>query len=50
MTGVRCANAVTALIYDKNIRISDATSKEFSSGEVVNFVQVDAQMFFWLCY
>jgi len=50
MTGARSSNALVALIYDKHLNISGATSKEFSNGEIVNFVQVDANMLFWLCF
>jgi len=28
--------------------ISNATNKDFAPGEIVNFVQVDAQMFVWM--
>jgi ATP-binding cassette subfamily C (CFTR/MRP) protein 1 len=50
MVGARSSNALTALIYDKHMNISSATSKEFSNGEIVNFMQVDADMLFWLCF
>ena len=32
-----------ALIFRKQLKLSAATNKQFSMGEVVNFVQVDAQ-------
>ena len=50
MTGVRSQNAVIAMIYNKHGRISNATNKQYDSGEIVNFVQVDAQRLFWVCY
>lgn len=42
MTGYKSTNAVIAMILDKQFRISAATNKQFSAGEMVNFVQVDA--------
>jgi ATP-binding cassette subfamily C (CFTR/MRP) protein 2 len=42
MIGVQSTNALIALIYKKCFKISPATNKEFSSGEIVNFVQVDS--------
>ena len=50
MTGVRASNALIALTYEKLAQISTATNKEFSNGEVVNFVLVDAEYLVWLCY
>jgi ABC-type transport system involved in cytochrome bd biosynthesis fused ATPase/permease subunit len=50
MIGFKSANLVNLAVYQKHARISSATNKEFSSGEVCNFVQVDAQQleeFFW---
>ena len=42
MTGAKSTNAMIAMIYDKTFRISSATNKRFTQGELVNFVQVDA--------
>jgi ABC-type bacteriocin/lantibiotic exporter with double-glycine peptidase domain len=39
-----------AMLYRKHAKISEATNKEFDQGEIVNFVQVDAERVFWLCY
>ena len=50
LTGRRSANAVIAFIYQKYSSISPATNKDFSSGQIVNFVQVDAQRLFWISY
>ena len=49
MVGVRASNALTAIIYDKHAKISNATNKSFESGQIVNFVQVDAQRLLWIC-
>ena len=37
-TGRRTANAVIAFVYEKYSKISPATNKDFSSGQIVNFV------------
>ena len=50
LTGRRSSNAVIAFIYQKYSSISAATNKDFSSGQIVNFVQVDAQRLFWISY
>jgi len=38
MTGVKSTNAMIALIYEKQFKISSASNKRFSQGEMVNFV------------
>jgi hypothetical protein len=38
MTGYKSANLVNAIVYAKHANISNATNKEFTPGEVVNFV------------
>lgn len=43
MTGYKATNALIALILDKQFRVSAATNKKFTAGEMINFVQVDAQ-------
>ena len=43
ITGRRSSNAVIAFVYEKYSHISPATNKDFSSGQIVNFVQVDSQ-------
>lgn len=43
-------HALIALIYKKHSRISNATNKKFGSGEVVNFISVDAERIYWLCF
>lgn len=48
MTGYKCANTTNAIVYQKHENISNATNKEFTPGEVVNFVQVDSQQFIWM--
>lgn len=50
LTGRRSSNAVIAFIYQKYSKISSATNKDFSSGQIVNFVQVDAQRLYWISY
>jgi ABC-type multidrug transport system fused ATPase/permease subunit len=38
LTGRRSSNAVIAFIYQKYSRISAATNKDFSSGQIINFI------------
>ena len=40
--GVKCANQVTALIYDKLMKTSIFIKNQISEGEILNFIQVDA--------
>lgn len=42
MIGVKSTNALISYIYKKQLKVSSATNKKFSQGEIVNFVQVDA--------
>ena len=42
MTGSKATNALSALIFNKTLKISAATNKKFSLGQIVNFVQADA--------
>ena len=42
MIGSKATNALSALIFNKSLRVSQATNKNFSLGQIVNFVQVDA--------
>lgn len=50
MIGVMSTNSLIGMIYQKSLRLSAATNKEFNSGEVINFIQVDAEQLFWLCF
>lgn len=38
MIGVKSTNAMIAMIYEKQFKITSSTNKKFSSGELVNFV------------
>ena len=38
MTGVRSSNAVIGMIYTKHSKISNATNKNYDSGQIVNFI------------
>lgn len=49
MIGSQSTNNLISLIYQKQLRLSQATNKKFGQGEIVNFVQVDAEQLFWLC-
>lgn len=48
MTGIKASNALVSMIYQKQLRTNTATNKKFNLGEMVNFVQVDAQKVFYL--
>ena len=41
--GVKAANAVTALIYDKVTRSSIFIKNQISEGEILNYIQVDSE-------
>jgi hypothetical protein len=38
MIGSKSTNALIALIYDKQLKISSATNKMFTQGEIITFV------------
>lgn len=42
MTGSKATNAVSALIFNKSLKVSSLTQKQFDLGQIVNFVQIDA--------
>ena len=42
MVGVKSTNALIGTIYNKLLKISASSTKNFSQGEIINFVQVDA--------
>ena len=44
--GAKAMNALSGMIYQKTLRISQATNKEFRSGQIINFVQTDCQKLF----
>ena len=48
MLGNKSMNALKALIYKKQLRMSNATNKKFTTGEIINFVQSDAGQLYWL--
>lgn len=50
ITGVKATNTLISFVYKKHLKISSATNKDFTMGEIVNFVQVDAEMLFWMCF
>lgn len=50
MIGTRSSNALVALIYQKLHKLTPSTNKQYDSGQIVNFVQVDAGTLFWLCF
>ena len=46
--GKRSEMSMTALIYKKHSRISSATNKEFTTGEIVNFVSTDCRNLYFI--
>ena len=38
ITGFKAANLIETLVFNKHDKISNATNKEFSAGDIVNFV------------
>ena len=42
MLGSKATNALAAMIFNKSLKLSPATNKQFGPVQVVNFVQVDA--------
>jgi len=41
--GTKSTNALIGFIYEKLLKLSAATNKNFTNGEIITFVQVDAQ-------
>ena len=41
--GIKAYSALVVLIYKKTLKISPSTNKEFEQGEIINFMQVDAE-------
>lgn len=42
MTSSKATNALTALVFNKSLKVSSLTNKQFNVGQIVNFIQVDA--------
>ena len=38
MVGARSTNALVGIVYEKQLKLSPATNKIFSNGEIVTFV------------
>jgi hypothetical protein len=43
ITGCKSSCLLRAFICEKHSKISSATNKEFASGQIVNFIQMDSQ-------
>ena len=41
--GINGKNGVSGLVYDKVLRISGSTNKEYTHGEIVNFINIDVE-------
>lgn len=42
MIGARSKMALVGMIFEKQLKMYPSSLSEFSSGEIINFVQVDA--------
>lgn len=40
--GVRTKNAISQMIYEKTLKISNASNKKFTEAEIINFIQIDS--------
>jgi len=38
MTGSKATNAISAMIFNKSLKVSPCTNKRFALGQIVNFV------------
>ena len=50
MVGTLTSSALVGLIYEKTLKISQATNKRFKSGDLLTFIQVDVNKLTFLCY
>lgn len=48
--GAKAYTGVVAITYNKVLRCSSATNKTFSQGEIINFIQVDAEKIKFLAW
>jgi len=48
MIGAWSTNALIGLIYEKQFKLTPATNKVFTNGEIITFVQVDANKLYFL--
>jgi len=48
--GIKANHGLVCLIYEKVLRLSSATNKEFSQGEIINFIDVDVEQINELAY
>ena len=42
MIGHKCHTTLKTLLYKKNFRLSAATNKDYSSGDILNLIERDA--------
>lgn len=50
LLGTKANHGVVCLIYEKVLRLSSATNKHFSQGEIMNFIDVDVEKISNLAY
>ncbi|XP_022702909.1 multidrug resistance-associated protein 1-like isoform X1 [Varroa jacobsoni] len=45
--GIKCRSGFSSVIYQKALRLSSKSSKEFSTGDIINLVSVDLENVMW---
>ena len=50
LLGAKAYTGVVSITYNKILRCSSATNKQFAQAEIINFIQVDAQKIFFLAW
>ena len=48
MLGARSTGSLVTLIYKKQLKLSNASNKKFDQGQIINFIQTDANKLQWL--
>ena len=48
MHGMKSTNALKQLIYKKQLRLSNATNKKYSTGDIIHFIEHDSGQLYWL--
>ena len=43
LLGVKAIHGIVGIIYDKILKLSSATNKILSQGEIINFIDVDVE-------
>ena len=46
--GINASNGLISLIYEKTLKLSNATNKKYKKGDIINFISVDARKLVYL--